>query len=591
MVKEKNGKKLSSDKQRNIKLSNITQLMLGLVVIILVNVISAYVFTRFDLTTEKRYSLSTATKEMLSDINDIVYFRVYLDGEFPAGFKRLSRETRDMLNEFRAHNKNIEFEFINPSASSDNSERQGIYSMLVEKGLEPTDLQVKTKEGTSQKIIFPGAIATYRTKEMAVNLLSSKRETPPEEILNNSIQNLEFALADAVRKLADDFRPKIAFIEGHGELNKHETADAYLGLSEYYSIERKRLDGKLNSLSERLQVDSLTTRISNKYEAIIIAKPDSTFSEKDKFIIDQFIMRGGKVLWLIDPVFASMDSLQINTETIGMDLGLGLTDMFFKYGFRVNSDLVMDLNALPIPVKVGDVGGQPQFDFFPWYYFPILTPISDDPIVKNLNAIKTEFISSIDFVESATDIEKAVLLTSSRYSRTINTPAYVTLSIVGQQPDERLYRKEFIPVAAKIEGRFESLYNNRIPPEIVENPDIDFKATSKETKMIVISDGDIIRNQMQLSNGNYLPLPLGYDKYTRQQFGNKELILNAMNYLTDDSGLISIRSRELQLRMLDRTKVERDRVFWQVINTLLPVVLVIIFGIILGIIRKRKYAK
>ena len=591
MVKEKNNKKLSSDKQRNIKLGNITQLMLGLVVIILANVISTYVFTRFDLTTEKRYSLSTATKEMLSDINDIVYFRVYLDGEFPAGFKRLSRETRDMLNEFRAHNKNIEFEFINPSASSDNNERQGIYQMLVEKGLEPTDLQVKTKEGTSQKIIFPGAIATYRAKEMAVNLLSSKRETPPEEILNNSIQNLEFALADAVRKLADDFRPKIAFIEGHGELNKHETADAYLGLSEYYSIERKRLDGKLNSLSERVQVDSLTTRISNKYEAIIIAKPDSAFSEKDKFIIDQFIMRGGKVLWLIDPVFASMDSLQVNTETIGMDLNLGLTDLFFNYGFRVNSDLVMDINALPIPVKVGDVGGQPQFDFFPWYYFPILTPISDDPIVKNLNAIKTEFISSIDFVESPPEIEKKVLLTSSRYSRTINTPAYITLSIVGQQPDERLYRKEFVPVAAKIEGQFESLYNNRIPPEIADNPDIDFKATSKETKMIVISDGDIIRNQMQLSNGNYLPLPLGYDKYTRQQFGNKELILNAMNYLTDDSGLISIRSRELQLRMLDRTKVEKERVFWQLVNTLLPVVLVIIFGIILGIIRKRKYAK
>jgi len=370
MVAEKTDKKLSSDKQRNSKLTNITQLMLGLVVIILANVISAYVFTRFDLTTEKRYSLSTATKEMLSDINDIVYFRVYLDGEFPAGFKRLSRETRDMLNEFRAHNKNIEFEFINPSSSSDNSERQGIYSMLVEKGLEPTDLQVKTKEGTSQKIIFPGAIATYRGKEMAVNLLASKRETPPEEILNNSIQNLEFALADAVRKLVDDYRPKIAFIEGHGELNKHETADAYLGLSEYYSIERIRLDGKLNSLTERLQVDSLTTRINNKYEAIIIAKPDSVFSEQDKFIIDQFIMRGGKVLWLIDPVYASMDSLQKNTETIGMNLDLGLTDMFFKYGFRVNSDLVMDLNALPIPVKVGDVGGQPQFDFFPWFYFP-----------------------------------------------------------------------------------------------------------------------------------------------------------------------------------------------------------------------------
>ena len=580
-----------ADKKHNVKVANISQLLLGLVIIILVNVIGSYVYTRFDLTTEKRYSLSDATKDMLSDINDLVYFRVYLEGEFPAGFKRLSRETRDMLREFRAYNRNIEFEFINPSASSDNQERQGIYSMLIDKGLEPTELNVKTKEGTSQKVIFPGAIATYRGKEMPVNLLASQRGAPPEEILNSSIQNLEFALADAVRKLTDDFRPSIAFIQGHGELSKDETADAYVGLSEYYTVEWVRLDEKLNSLTERVQVDSLTTRVENKYEAIIIAKPDSMFSEKDKFIIDQYIMRGGKVMWLVDPVYASMDSLQMNAETIGLNLDLGLTDMFFKYGFRLNNDLVMDLNALPIPVKTGDVGGQPQFEFFPWYYFPIITPLSDDPIVKNLNAIKTEFVSSIDFVESAPDINKEVLLHSSRYSRTVNAPVYITLEIVGQQPDERLYRKEFVPVAVKVEGEFESLYNNRVPPEIMESKEIGFQAKSPETKMIVIADGDVIRNQFQRSGGQMLPLPLGYDRYTRQQFGNKELILNAMNYLTDDSGLISIRSRDLKLRLLDPTKVEDERMYWQVLNTVLPVLLVVIFGVVLGIIRKRKYAK
>ena len=580
-----------ADKKHNVKVANISQLLLGLVIIILVNVIGSYVYTRFDLTSEKRYSLSNATKDMLSDINDLVYFRVYLEGEFPAGFKRLSRETRDMLREFRAYNRNIEFEFINPSASSDNQERQGIYSMLIDKGLEPTELNVKTKEGTSQKVIFPGAIATYRGKEMPVNLLASQRGAPPEEILNSSIQNLEFALADAVRKLVDDLRPKIAFIQGHGELSKDETADAYLGLSEYYTVEWVRLDEKLNSLTERVQVDSLTTRVENKYEAIIIARPDSMFSEKDKFIIDQHIMRGGKVMWLVDPVYASMDSLQMNAETIGLNLDLGLTDMFFKYGFRLNNNLVMDLNALPIPVKTGDVGGQPQFEFFPWYYFPIITPLSDDPIVKNLNAIKTEFVSSIDFVESAPDIDKEVLLHTSRYSRTVNAPVFITLEIVGQPPDERLYRKEFVPVAVKVEGAFESLYNNRVPPEIMESQEIGFEAKSPETKMIVIADGDVIRNQFQRSGGQMLPLPLGYDRYTGQQFGNRELILNAMNYLTDDSGLISIRSRDLKLRLLDRTKVEDERVYWQVLNTVLPVLLVVIFGIVLSVIRKRKYAK
>lgn len=568
-----------------------TQLLLGIVIIILLNVISSQLFTRFDLTLEKRYTLSDATIKMLRDIDDLVYFKVYLEGEFPAGFKRLARETKEMLDEFRAYNKNIQYEFINPSASSNREEREKIYAQLMSKGLEPTDLQVKTKEGMSQKIIFPGAIATYRGREIPISLLSSQRGVPPEEILNNSIQNLEFAIADAIRKLVVDRKPKIAFIEGHGELDKNETMEATRLLSEYYVVERMRIDGKLNSLTERLKVDSLTTRVKNKYEAIIIAKPDSAFSEKDKFIIDQHIMRGGKVLWLIDKVSARMDSLQVNAETIGLNKDLNLMDMFFKYGFRVDDNLVMDLNALPIPVKVGQVGNEPQFEFFPWYYFPVITPMSEDPIVRNLNAIKTEFISSIDFVVNTPGIEKSTLLTTSEYTRLVSAPVMITLGIIQQQPDKRLYNKEFIPVAGKLEGVFESLYKDRIPPEIAENEDIGFQERSQETKMIVMGDGDVIKNQMQFSRGNYVPLPLGYDKYTNQQFGNPELILNMMNYLTDDSGLISIRSRELKLRLLDRTKVEEERTYWQILNTVLPVLLVLIFGIIQSIMRKRKYAR
>ena len=579
------------DKKKNIKLNNITQLLLGLVIIILVNVISSQVFTRFDLTSEKRYTLSDATVDMLNDIEDLVYFKVYLEGEFPAGFKRLARETKEMLDEFRAFNKNIQYEFINPSAGSNREERERIYAQLVSKGLEPTDLQVKTKEGMSQKIIFPGAIASYRGREIALSLLSSQRGVPPEEILNNSIQNLEFAIADAIRKLVVDRKPKIAFVEGHGELDKNETMDATNLLREYYNVERIRIDGQLSSLTERIKIDSLNTKLENKYEVIIIAKPDSLFSDKDKFIIDQHIMRGGKVLWLIDKVSASMDSLQMTTETIGMNIDLNLTDMFFKYGFRVDDNLVMDLNALPIPIKTGQIGNEPQFDFFPWYYFPIITPMSDDPIVRNLNAIKTEFISSVDFVTHTPGIEKEVLLTTSEYTRLVNAPVMISLGIIQQQPDQRLYNKEFIPVAGKLEGTFESFFKNRLPPEIAENKDIDYREISEPTKMIVMGDGDVIKNQMQLSRGNYTPLPLGYDKYTGQQFGNPELILNMMNYLTDDSGLISIRSRELKLRLLDRTKVEAERTYWQLFNTLLPVLLVIAFGVIQGILRKRKYAR
>jgi ABC-2 type transport system permease protein len=594
MVKEVNMKEKknnTSNKLSKTKTTDLTRFALALLIIILINIISNFIFTRLDLTSEKRYSLSDATKSMLDEIDDLVFFRVYLEGEFPAGFKRLSRETKEMLDEMRAYNPNIEYQFINPSESPDNLERERIYQQLVEKGLTPTDLQVKTKDGTSKKMIFPGAIVTYHGREMPVELLASKRSTTPEEILNNSIQNLEFAIADGIRKLVGNNRPKIAFIEGHGELDKQETADATLALWDYYNVERVRIDGQLNSLTERKAVDSTRVRIANKFEAIIIAKPDSAFSDKDKFIIDQYIMRGGKVLWLVDPVFASMDSLQVNTETMGISLDLNLTDMFFKYGIRLNNDLVMDLNAMQIPVQVGEVGGQPQYDFFPWYYFPILTPMSENPIVRNLNALKTEFISSIDFVNQSPDIDKTILLSTSRYSRTVNVPVMISLGIMGEKPDERMFNKQDIPVAALLEGKFESVYANRMPPEIIEDKNIDFMEESKETKMIVIADGDMIRNQMQFSQGNYLPLPLGYDRYTGQQFGNKELILNAMNYLTDNSGLISIRSKELKLRLLDRTKVEKERSYWQILNTIVPVVLVLIFGLMLGWMRKRRYAK
>ena len=577
--------------KRNTRLNNITQLLLGLAIIVLLNVIGSFVFTRVDLTSEKRYSLSDATKEMLGSINDIVFFRVYLEGEFPAGFKRLARETREMLNEFRAYNPNIEYEFINPSESSDNKERTKIYAQLVEKGLSPTDLRVKTKDGTSTQLIFPGAIASFNGREMPVQLLSSQRSATPDEILNNSIQNLEFSLSDAIRKLVVNIKPKVAFIEGHGELGAKETADATVALSDYYVVERVTIGEKLNSLTERSQEENVNSKIRNKFEAIIIAKPQKPFSEKDKFIIDQFIMRGGKVLWLIDPVFASMDSLQVEAETMGVSLDLNLGDMFFKYGFKLNNDLVLDLNAMMIPVKAGQMGTQPKFEYYPWFYFPILTPNSDNPIVKNLNASKTEFVSSIDFVNSSTEIDKTVLLASSKNARKVSVPAMISLNFLGQKPDERLYNKQFIPVAALIEGKFESLFANRIPPEIQEDKLIGFLNGSTETKMIVIADGDIIKNQFQLSNGNYYPLPLGYDQYTKQQFGNRELILNVMNYLTDDSGLISIRSREVKLRMLDRSKIDAERTYWQLLNTVIPVLLVIGFGVVQAVLRKRKYSR
>jgi len=411
---------------------------------------------------------------------------------------------------------------------------------------------------------------------------------PPEEVLNNSIQNLEFNIANTVRKLSSASRHKVGFIEGHGELSVLETNDIAYALSEYYSVERVKIDGQLNSLTERVSIDSVQTKVENKYDAIVIAKPDTAFDEKDKFIIDQFIMRGGKVLWLIDPVFASMDSIQFSDATVGVINELNLEDQLFNYGVRLNTNLVMDINALPIPLKTGDVGGQPQIEFFPWYYFPIINPLIDHPIVKNLNAIKTEFISSIDTLHTKR-IKKTILLTSSQYSRTVNTPALISLDILQKDPDTRQYNQKNIPVAVLLEGKFESLYWNRIPPVIRDNKDIGFVAASEPGKMIIVADGDIIKNQIRTTGDRPTPYPLGYDRYTGQTFGNKEFILNAMNYLIDGSGLISIRSRELKLRLLDRTKINDNKLFWQLLNTVLPVVIIILLGLVMFVIRKRKY--
>lgn len=577
------------NKRKNIKRNNLIQLAFGLIIIILLNVIGYYVFTRFDLTAEKRYSLSEPTKQMLEKLDDIVYFQIYLEGEFPAGFKRLQRETREMLDQFRAYSENIQYEFINPSASTDPKERNDVYQLLMERGLSPTDLQVKTNDGSSQQIIFPGAIVSHKGKDIPIELLMSQMGTPPEEVLNNSIQNLEFNLANAIRKLSVLRKPNVAFIEGHGELSIIETADIAYALSEYYSIERLEIAGQLNSLTDRNSLDSTNTTIRNKFDAIIIAKPDTAFDEKDKFIIDQFIMRGGKVMWLIDPVFASMDSIQFSDATVGVINELNLTDQLFNYGVRLNTNLVMDINALPIPLKTGDMGGAPQIEFFPWYYFPVLNPLQDHPIVKNLNAIKTEFISSIDTLDNK-GIQKTILLTSSQYSRTVNTPVLISLEILQKEPDQRLYNKQHIPVAILLEGKFTSLYWNRIPPEIRDNKDIGFIASSEPGKMIVVCDGDIIKNQIRNQDSQQSPYPLGYDRYTGQTFGNKEFILNAMNYLIDEDGLISIRSRELKLRLLDRTKIKEQKLFWQLVNTVVPVVLIIIMGIILYYLRKKKYA-
>ena len=576
-------------KTNNIRKQQLISFGLIIAILLILNVIGGYVFTRFDLTSEKRYTLSPATKDVLTKLDDIVYFKIYLEGEFPAGFKKLRKETKEMLDEFRAYNPLISYEFINPTANADAQERNETIKDLAARGLEPTELQLRTNDGREQKVIFPGALVMYRDKELPLDLLDNQLNVLPETVLNNSIQNLEFKLADVIQKLSQLQKPQLAFIDGHGELNQSETYDIVQTLKQNYTVTHITIGGQVSALTRRTEPDSKgNVRVLPNFAAIVIARPTLPFDEKDKFIIDQYIMYGGKVLWLIDPVLASMDSLQMNESTVGVDLNVNLDDQLFKYGVRLNRNLVLDLNSASIPLRTGQVGGQAQIEFFRWNYFPLLNQASTHPIVRNINSLKADFVSSADTV-SADFVTKIPLLKTSDYSRLSGTPVLISLAMLRDKADERLFNRKGQNVAWLLEGQFSSLYANRVSPEITDNKEIGFLEQSKPTAMIVVADGDIIRNQFHVPQG--YPLPLGFDQYTRRTYGNKDFILNAISYLADDSRLVSIRSRELKIRALDMSKVNSNRLFWQIVNTAGPVLIIFVFGFVMALLRKRKYAQ
>ncbi len=567
-------------------LRDMIQLLTVVGIVVVVNVLSGFFFTRFDLTSEKRYTLSDTSKELLSGLDDVIYLKVYLDGELPAGFRRLRDRTREMLDEFRAYsNNNIEYEFINPSNQPDEKSRNDLYRQLAKEGLMPTNIQIKTEDGVEQKLIFPGAIMTYRGQETAMQLLKSRMGAAPEQMLNSSIEDLEYEVTNAIRKMTSLRAESIGFIQGHGELNERQVADMAKSLSEYYRLERVTINGKLNSLVSRAEGDSGAV-IFPKYKAIIIAKPDTTFSEEDKFMIDQYIMYGGRVLWLIEPVFCNMDSLRYSPSTLAIPTSVNLEDMLFKYGVRVNTDLLQDARCAAIPGPSGYVGNQLQWALQPWVFFPIVVPKSEHPIVRNLNGIKLEFTSSLDTVGKS-DIKKTVLLSTSDKTRVLRTPAQVSLDVMVQEPKPEQFNRRDLAVAVLLEGRFESVFKNRLTPVIKESREIQFKEQGRFTKMIVVSDGDIIRNHIN-PDGTYLPC--GFDQYTSQQFGNKTFLLNAINYLCDDMSLTSIRSRSLEIRLLDRKKAEAERTKWQIINVAIPIVLVLLFGFMNAYFRRKRYA-
>lgn len=571
--------------KRHNKRRDLISLVLSIAIIVLLNFIGSFVFHRFDLTSEKRYTLSPSTVDMLKNLDEIVYVKVYLEGDFPAGFTRLRNETREMLDEFRAYaGDNIEYEFINPSENPDKTRQQQFQDELIKKGIPPTPVEIPTANGKTTQLIFPGALVTYKGRELPLQLLKRASYMSSQSQLNNSVQALEYEFANAIKKLQTVIKPHVAFIQGHGEWDSLYVASAWEGLSEYYEVEQLTLNGKLNALTER---DS-TGAARNLYKAIIIAKPDTAFSEQDKFIIDQFIMHGGKVLWCIDPVYTSVDSLKIHAFTMGLPNDMNLSDQLFRYGVRINSNLILDLQCGFIPINKGMKGQQPKLELEPWLFHPLIIPTSRHPIVKNLDLIKLEYASTIDTV-GAKNIKKTILLTSSKYTKTLLAPVRIDLRMTTIKPDEQQFRNSFQPVAVLLEGEFESVFKNR--PEIkqfIESKSTAFMEKSKPTQMIVISDGDVIRNDFQRSTGK--TFDLGFDMYTQQLYANKTFILNCMNYLTDDSGLLQVRTREIKLRLLDQKKIKGEALKWELVNTVIPILAVILFGIVQFFLRKKKFA-
>ncbi|HWY12555.1 MAG TPA: gliding motility-associated ABC transporter substrate-binding protein GldG [Bacteroidia bacterium] len=570
MVSEK--KHTTSNKRKDI-----SNFVMTAAIVILANFVFSFYFKRFDLTSEKRYTLAESTRKLLKGLDDVVFLKVYLGGDLNPDFTRLKNETKEILDEFRAYSDNqIEYEFINPGENPNKEEVDKIEKQLYDKGIIPEQIIDKSKKNqkVTETIIWPGAIVTYKGREVPWQIF--KRQTgggfTNEVSINNSVQDLEYGITNTIRKLRAPRKPEVTFIEGHSELDTLRQYDFMRSLGEYYNVSRITLDQKLGALKGT--------------DVIVITKPDSSFVEKDKFIIDQFIMNGGKVLWMIDPVILDMDTFRLRQFTLGFSNDLNLEDMLFKYGVRLNPVLVQDMQCANIPVNVGFKNGQPNFKPFPWLYNVLIMPDIDHPIVKNLDLIRSEFASTIDTV-SARGIKKTVLLHTSRFTKAQPTPARVALAMVQFKPKEIQFNNPYQIVACLLEGEFNSNYANRLPTAILRDSSIAFKDHGKKTKMIVIADGDISKNEVRRSTG---PLPLGYDAFTNQTYANKTFLINCVNYLLDDEGLLQLRAREIKLRLLDKKKYEGKESKWQLINIALPLGLVIAFGMLQFYIRKKKYA-
>ena len=537
---------------------------------------------RLDLTNEKRYSLSNSTKTLLKNLDGKVEVEVFLTGDLSAGFKKLSIASEELLNEFKEYGTtNFQYRFTRPGAGLADSLRYKIYDSLSQLGVKPFNNQVTSKQGaeTTERWIFPAAIVRYNdSMQIPIDLMSGKSGADEETTLNHSEALLEFKFADAINKLTRKQVPVVAYAAGNGEPLNPTVRDLFETMRTNYRF------GVIDVNIGRLDADTIA--------ALMIVKPSKPFTEIEKLKIDQYIMHGGNVIWFIDKLYAEMDSLlRVQTEFIAFDKNLNLDDQLFKYGIRINNDLLQDLKSAKQPLVVGQLGGQPQIERLPFPYYPLVSSPSTNPIAKNLDDVITIFPSSIDTVKSP-GIQKTVLLASDTNSRVISSPAMVSLQSVKTEDDLRTFTRSYVPVAVLLEGKFTSLYANRFTDDLRDSLQLFsaqpfIPAAIKPAKQIIISDADVVTNVVTQSQG---PLPMGMQQYENYQFANKYFLLNALDYMVNNNGLLETRSKDFTLRLLDKQKITEQKTIWQSINIGIPILLVLLFGWLYQLKRKRDFA-
>ena len=560
---------------KTAKKNNIKSVAIVIAVLVLLNILGTSIFHRFDLTSDKRYTLSATSLNIIKQVENPLYIKVYMQGNLPAEFKRLQQETKQLLEEFQAYNKNIIFEFVNPLENKDESMDQ--IKDLYRKGLTPVNITVDDKGKQSQEMVFPWAIAVYNNKEVNIPLLKNIMGASTTQKVIGSVQHLEYSIAEGLNKITKAKQKKIAIIKGNGELKEIVMAKFLMQIRESYFIGPFTLDSVAKNPMGSLQA-------LEKYDLAVIAKPTEAFSDAEKQVLDQFIINGGKTLWLIDQVSAEMDSLYNSSgSTLAYPRDLNLNDMFFKYGIRINPDIVKDEQGSPIKLATGEAGSATQYQQFNWKFAPQVYPKSNHPIVKNLGGIKFDFANPIDTLKNG--IKKTVLLQSSPYSKKVGTPTEINLNSVSEETEPNDYlNKGNLPLSVLLEGSFHSMFENRVLPFEQKS----FKSSGNANKMIVISDGDLIKNQL---DKNFQPVELGYDQRSGNLYDNKDFLMNCVNYLLDDSGLINIRSKDLDLPLLDKEKVYENYTRTQILTIGLPIVILVLFGVVFTFLRKRKYSK